>query len=153
MFPVKKITVLCRGRGAAKFVKAISMCHNVYLTESRDGGKALQLWRSPRVLRGMGSIDLVAVFPWKKKKKKENELCYQAINGADRGRAHKVSPHCWLFCRGEVRVLLSEVHFQVKSFEDVVVTLKGTNFNSFLNISYFCLRQITFLAVLFASGR
>lgn len=69
MFPVKKITVLCRGRGAAKFVKAISMCHNVYLTESRDGGKALQLWRSPRVLRGMGSIDLVAVFPWNKKRK------------------------------------------------------------------------------------
>lgn len=40
------------------------MCHNVYLTESRDDGKALQLWRSPRVLRrGKGSVDLVAVFP------------------------------------------------------------------------------------------
>lgn len=40
------------------------MCHNVYLTESRDDGKALQLGRSPRVLRrGMGSADLVAVFP------------------------------------------------------------------------------------------
>lgn len=44
------------------------MCHNVYLTESRDDGEALQLWRSPRVLRrGMGSIDLVAVFPLEKK--------------------------------------------------------------------------------------
>lgn len=75
------------------------------------------------------------------------------IDGADRGRARKVAPDCWLFSRGEVRLLLSEVHFQVNSFEDVVVTLKGTNFNSFLNISYFCLRQITFLAVFFASGR
>lgn len=51
-----------------KFVKAISMCHNVYLTESRADGKTFQLWRSPRVLRGMGSTDLVAVFPWKKGK-------------------------------------------------------------------------------------
>lgn len=84
---------------------------------------------------------------------KENKLCYQAIDGADRGRAHKVAPDCWLSWRGEVRVLLSEVHFQVNSFEDVVAALKGTNFNSFLNISYFCLKQITFLAVLFASGR
>lgn len=84
---------------------------------------------------------------------KKNKLCYQAIDGADGGTAHKVASDCWLFCRGEVRVLLSEVHFQVSSFEDVVATLKGTNFNSFLNMSYFCLRQITFLAVFFACGR
>lgn len=84
---------------------------------------------------------------------KKNKLCYQAIDGADGGRAHKVASDCWLFSRGEVRVLLSEVHFQVNSFEDVVATLKGTNFNSFLNMSYFCLRQITFLAVFFACGR
>lgn len=107
----------------------------------------------PKSAERDGEHRFSSCLPLEKKKKKENELCYQAIDGADRGRAHKVSPHCWLFCRGEVRVLLSEVHFQVKSFEDVVVTLKGTNFNSFLNISYFCLRQITFLAVLFASGR
>lgn len=63
------------------------MCHNVYLTESRADGKALQLRRSPRVLRrGMGSVDLVAVFPCK-----ENKLCYQASDGADSGRVHKVA--------------------------------------------------------------
>lgn len=82
-----------------KFVKAISMCHNVYLTESRDAGKALQLWRSPRVLRGMRSRDLVAVFPWKKKK---TSCAIRQSMGQIGGREHKVAPGCWLFCRGEL---------------------------------------------------
>lgn len=50
-----------------KFVKAISKCHNVYLTESKDDGKALQLGRSPRVLRSGREFRFSSCLPLKRK--------------------------------------------------------------------------------------